>query len=272
MGSKYLFLSYAVTPVHVGTGRSPGVVDLPFQRDSMGYPIIYGSSFKGVLKSHLLQKNKKDLATCVFGSETEDTSNMGKFILTDLIPILYPTASLNEGYVYITTEYLINRVEDLLSVLECDFKSLYKEDNEDKSKSISVLLGSVSSKKVLTLTDEIRNLGKLIREKSYVLDNEIGLQLVESSLIRVTRNVLVDKTKKSNNIWTEEYIPHGTILIGGVIDGDRENSVCEDLIKSGNDVAKQFLENFNNKAVFIGGKETIGKGLIKMKVIECKKS
>lgn len=59
MTKSYLILAYAITPVHVGMGRAPGVVDLPFQRDSIGYPIVYGSSFKGVLKSTLMSKNNK---------------------------------------------------------------------------------------------------------------------------------------------------------------------------------------------------------------------
>ncbi len=43
-----------MTPLHIGVGRSPGVVDLPVIRDSYGLPFVPASSLKGVLKSSCL--------------------------------------------------------------------------------------------------------------------------------------------------------------------------------------------------------------------------
>jgi CRISPR-associated protein Cmr4 len=275
---SYLILAYAVTPIHVGAGRSPGVVDLPFQRDSIGYPIIFGSSYKGVLKSYL-QQNNKSLANCFFGSgpdvSTSDSSpEMGRFIVTDLVPVFYPVASLDEGYVYITTEYLLSRVEDLLSSLGCNTNPIYIEEASNTVKKIKILLEDVDVVKEVSFINKLKspdkgqNLGALIREKGYALNNEVGLQAIEASLIRVTRNVLDDDTKTSKNIWTEEYVPHGTILVGGVIDAARQNKFCSEIAKNG-DISKLFVDSFDNKAVFIGGKETVGKGLIKIKIIHC---
>jgi len=258
---SYLILAYAITPVHVGMGRAPGVVDLPFQRDSIGYPIVYGSSFKGVLKSTLMSKDNK-LAKCVFGAEPEDSEKyMGRFIVTDFIPVFYPIASL-DGYVYVSTDYLIKKAEDILSVVRGGTNNnIYNKNN--KGEEVNILLGRLKSPYTLTLTETVKGIGSLIKDKVYVFDNDVGLQVIESSLIRVTRNVLNDETKTSQNLWTEEYLPQGTIFIGGIIDAERTNELCKDV----GDVDNIIRKNLDNISVFLGGKETIGKGLVRIKVI-----
>jgi len=44
-----------ITNLHPGTGRGGEVVDLPVQRDQFEFPMIYGSSLKGAIKSYLPQ-------------------------------------------------------------------------------------------------------------------------------------------------------------------------------------------------------------------------
>lgn len=53
MKPRILYL-FTRTPLHVGAGSSIGVVDKPIQREAhTGFPIIPGSSVKGVLRDHL---------------------------------------------------------------------------------------------------------------------------------------------------------------------------------------------------------------------------
>ncbi|RLI32648.1 type III-B CRISPR module RAMP protein Cmr4, partial [Candidatus Bathyarchaeota archaeon] len=42
-----LVLVRAVTMLHPGIGRSGAVVDLPVQKDNLGFPMIFSSSLKG---------------------------------------------------------------------------------------------------------------------------------------------------------------------------------------------------------------------------------
>jgi CRISPR-associated protein Cmr4 len=51
--SSDLVLIESVTNIHPGIGRFGGVIDMPVQRDHLGYPVIYASSLKGSLKSAL---------------------------------------------------------------------------------------------------------------------------------------------------------------------------------------------------------------------------
>ena len=254
-------LAYAVTPVHVGAGRAPGVVDLPVQRDTIGYPIVYGSSFKGVLKSSLMNGKGDKSAKCLFGSEPEDdVKQMGRLIAADLIPLFYPVASLS-GYVYVTTDYLIRRANDLLSAL--GQISLYNKV-QNQGKEVEILLGKLRAAYVVEPSKSVKDLGSLISDVSeiYVFSNDIGLHVIESSLVRIARNKLNDNTKTSENLWTEEYLPPGTVMVGGIIDAERQNESC-----SGVDVDKE-VKNLSGTSVFLGGKETIGKGLVRINVVE----
>ncbi|MGC9117048.1 MAG: type III-B CRISPR module RAMP protein Cmr4, partial [Conexivisphaera sp.] len=101
-----LLLAYSLTPVHAGAGRSVGAVDLPVQRDPIGYPVIFSSSFKGALRDNLGARlgHGDKFIKCLFGSDVEEAQKeSGRLILTDLYPILYPVANVERGYVYITT-------------------------------------------------------------------------------------------------------------------------------------------------------------------------
>ena len=59
MQTKILYL-FTRTPLHVGAGASVGAIDQPVQRERhTGFPIIPGSSIKGVLRDHLFPGAKE---------------------------------------------------------------------------------------------------------------------------------------------------------------------------------------------------------------------
>ncbi|ADL18422.1 CRISPR-associated RAMP protein, Cmr4 family [Acidilobus saccharovorans 345-15] len=282
-----MVLAYAVTPVHVGSGRSPGFVDLPFQRDSMGYPVILGSSFKGALRFHLTPPssgkpndkgggNDKDnkLVRCAFGPDIDEggAKFMGRLVFTDLVPFLYPAPSLSEGYIYVTTKYLLNRAYDILSTVGVSPPKALGAGG-----TVTVGLREVRYAYTVNVSDvlggrvDTRSLGYLLKDKAYVFDDDVGLQVVESSLVRVTRNALDDKTKtvKERALWTEEYVPQGTVMVGAMLDSMRGsvdsmggNDECRDI-----DVMTELSNKLNRASLFIGGKETVGKGLVRLLIV-----
>ncbi|WP_156328029.1 RAMP superfamily CRISPR-associated protein [Pyrodictium delaneyi] len=63
-------LASALTPLHPGAGRAPGVVDLPVQRDPYGYPLIPASSIKGALKTQAGQRRN-----CISGGRVACSSS-----------------------------------------------------------------------------------------------------------------------------------------------------------------------------------------------------
>lgn len=67
MHSRILYL-FTRTPLHVGAGSSMGAIDQPVIRERhTGFPVIPGSSIKGVLRDHLSEGLGKDGTDDLFG-------------------------------------------------------------------------------------------------------------------------------------------------------------------------------------------------------------
>lgn len=108
------------TPLHAGTGRSLGTVDLPIQRErSTGYPIVQASSIKGRLRAEtkgLINDEEKWLT--VFGPEQEATeegkrsSDFGGALSTgDARILLFPVRSLAGVFAWVTCVDVLARFQ-----------------------------------------------------------------------------------------------------------------------------------------------------------------
>jgi len=333
-GSRGLvLLGYAATPLHPGVGRSPGVVDLPVQRDPMGYPIVFASSVRGALKAECGRrldsggdcftsdgrlacgKGNCSICCCLFGHEPGEEQAAGLLSVLDFMPLAFPVPSLDLGYVYATTPYLARRATSILDAigagggLEGLKQSLSNigELGLGAGQSPSSLHGCLGSAgKVTLVLQEYESVEKLdncqglkILEALGGLAQDISSRLVvvpdgegplyfEKSLIRITRVRLniATKTVSGKALWTEEYIPAGTIFLGGLIATlPKKNKYCKNTLKGGDGEGERnlvrdedmqaILERFWNAMnlnennvmyMIVGGKETIGKGIIKLQV------
>ena len=295
---------YAVTPLHVGSGRSGGVVDLPVQRDPFGYPVVYASSFKGALKSFCgevydlplkdgrLDCEKAKVCCCLFGPERGDETGSGVVTVTDLIPLFVPVPSMDKGYVYVTSKYLLSRALDFLELggdaeLKNELTELLNCVQKNSKGTVKVDVAGVNRPICEVEVKLFNGLGVLadkLKEGVVVLDDEEGSEILERAYVRVTRNSidLTTKTVKEGALWTEEYLPQGTILMGALIPSvPKDNKYCAE--GSSNNVCDgacferklgEFLSKVSGgkgdgvKTFFInlGGKETVGKGIIKVVV------
>ncbi len=101
-----LLLVHALTPVHAGTGQSAAVIDLPIAREkATGFPIVPGSSLKGVLRDRL-SGSDKDWAKAVFGKEDRS----GALCLTDLRTLCLPVRSIYGTFAYVTSPLVLGRL------------------------------------------------------------------------------------------------------------------------------------------------------------------
>jgi CRISPR-associated protein Cmr4 len=113
-----------------------------------------------------------------------------------------------------------------------------------------------------------------------VLRDTIAPKIFDRSLIRQARIRLKQETKtvERGGLWTEEYIPHFTLFSGAIIDTkmklkSQNNSSNKQQNKQDNHeepiewITKIIEEKLGN-TVIIGGKETIGKGILKLKTIK----
>jgi CRISPR-associated protein Cmr4 len=137
--AKSMLFFCVETPLHSGTGRSLGTVDLPIQRErSTGYPLVQASSIKGRLRAEtksLINDDEKWLT--IFGPEQEATeegkrsSDFGGALSTgDARILLFPVRSLAGVFAWVTCV-------DVLARFQREAASIgLKLDEGDKGKFI----------------------------------------------------------------------------------------------------------------------------------------
>jgi len=124
------------------------------------------------------------------------------------------------------------------------------------------------------IKDILSRLGGLAGEllaRLVVSSAQDGPVLVDKALLRVTRVALRRdrKTVATGALWTEEYLPYGTVFLTAVIDTGFTNEYCKEIGVNDAQAALDALKTEVLKAtngvfyVIVGGKETVGKGLIK---------
>lgn len=271
-----LFTFYTLTPLHAGTGESAEAIDLPVQREKhTEYPVVYSSGIKGSLRYYfqidpLLQRNVDK----IFGKEgsEENESCSGKVVFTDAKILLFPVRSSQGVFKWVTCPFVINRLKRDLKFININIRD-NGEVTIDKFNGIafkkyesSVILEDfpVTVDECTTSSSPVLNLFKTLTN-SYVNDSDLTDRLIivsddvfKTLVITATqiivRNVLEDKTKKSENLWYEEVVPADAVfytIMKSTFDGNQE-------------VIAELVGGLSEKVLQIGGNETIGYGFVKM--------
>jgi CRISPR-associated protein Cmr4 len=104
---------YVETPLHAGTGRALGSVDLPIQRERItGYPMVQSSSVKGKLRATADKKMSKDDVITVFGPDLETgnaSDHSGALAPGDAKLLLFPVRSLHGVFAWATCATALQR-------------------------------------------------------------------------------------------------------------------------------------------------------------------
>ena len=112
--SAFLFL-HCLTGMHPGSGTALGVVDLPVQRERhTGWPVVPGSSLKGVLRAacrRTLDKNDHEDMLAAFGPETAQASeHAGAVALSDARLLAFPVRSMKGVFAWTTCPAVLSRL------------------------------------------------------------------------------------------------------------------------------------------------------------------
>jgi CRISPR-associated protein Cmr4 len=116
MTSKILYL-FTRTPLHVGAGSSVGAIDQPIQRERhTGFPIIPGSSIKGVLRytASNLDSLDRSKVNDLFGPEltgenAERDARAGDITFGEARPLAFPVRSAKGSFAYVTCPLALQR-------------------------------------------------------------------------------------------------------------------------------------------------------------------
>lgn len=230
----------SLSDLHPGTGRRGEIADLAVQRDGFGFPVIYGSSIKGSIKTALYYRDRSLIN--LLGPEPDDVEKYSSPIAMMTSYLLsFPVRSLKGIYTNVTSPFLLKRFADYLdmaSILNTkysevaksvkkiadvsgkflattDFKSRHVVEGLEKAilcEEISIDGDSIEER------DEMNKLRELIGldnpESLISLDDDKVKSLVERSLIRVTR-IRIDRDRRTvaeGGLWTEEAVPTRTVF------------------------------------------------------------
>lgn len=289
-----LLLLRALTPLHVGIGRYEALhVDLPVQRDEFGFPTIWSSSLKGAVKAVLPSDVKRHL-----GSEPGEVSTTPSHVaILDAKLLFIPVRVLRGVWMYATSptllSYLNNYLEPLKTML--NVKNVEKINSSAVESDVGGGLAVTNRGDVVAegkavvnevdipctvrknLVEELRlhnvvketDILNLVNQRGLIVlpeTNNQALNIINKSLLIQYRVRLKRETKTvEEGPWSEEYIPMETVFVSLIL--------CRDDVKSGAkaaEVCAKLKDLLHGRSIYVGGKETIGRGLAKLYLVEAK--
>jgi CRISPR-associated protein Cmr4 len=97
---------HALTPLHVGVGQAAAIVDLPVARETAtGWPVVPGSSLKGVLRDQYEGARSAEEADELFGSQARASA----VTFTDLRILCLPVRSFHGSFAWVTSRLALDR-------------------------------------------------------------------------------------------------------------------------------------------------------------------
>lgn len=252
-----LYLLHALTPLHVGGDEGVGGIDLPTMREAhTGYPLLPGSSLKGVLREAAEIKYKNadsDEVRGAFGpSQVESGDFRGGLVLTDANLLLLPVRSLYGTFAWVTCPPALARLgRDLEvaglgrfpSIPEIDRKTGLVAVGEGGRARSALLVESAPGGRVFLEelaiqarpSAEVAELASRIaawlwpaegdRARDFFLDRFLVVHEDVFSFyarlgLEVRSRVKIDRntgTAAGSGPWAEEHMPAETILAGLVM-------------------------------------------------------
>ncbi len=236
---------------------------------------------------------------CLFGPEAgKGDEGSSALSILDGVLMAIPVASASEGYVYITSPLLLERcsmvfealgyndlarsIENLARVGIDKYISIdggvASSSNLTSGSTIRIdvagtgydleLVTSIDSeaKELLNKLSKLGGLASSIMSKLAILSDAHAIHVIEKALLRVTRVRLRRDTKTVAHgaLWTEEYIPIGTIFVLGMVETPMRNKYCEGIDNPVNKLIEILGLGNGITYITIGGKESIGKGILKL--------
>ncbi len=278
-----LFLLHALSPLHAGTGRGVGMIDLPIAREkATNIPYLPGSSLKGVLRDACEDDATREL---VFGPDTSKAeTGAGAINITDLRLLLLPVRSLRGTFAWVTSPFLLQRLlrdtETLKNISLPENIPLLEKDDVCLVAKGSKLFGSENQEAILediplqadttqdivkTWADKLaeilfpgdKNWKKTFTERFCIVSDDVISFLLEVGT-KVTARIALEsdtKTVKDGALWYEESLPSESILSGLVIANKSEEKVFSTIV----DLTKTPIQ--------VGGNATVGRGFCKAHLV-----
>lgn len=279
----------AISPLHVGSGKGVGFIDVPIIREKVtNWPYIPGSSVKGVIRDHFERNEnnvQKEYFKTAFGHMQDAESSAGSLVLTDAHIVFLPVRSLYGTFGYITSPLVLERLKrDLTAAGYQNVPEIQAPSAEENNERILITTdsGLVNNNQIffedLDFTQEqdhrcadlwAQYLAQILfpgdtawqeiftKRLAIVSDNTFNFLSETGTEVAAHIRINPDtKIVQKGALWYEETLPAEAILAGIVwCDQVRgKNGVRED----------QLLDHYckSNIMLQMGGKATVGKGRV----------
>jgi CRISPR-associated protein Cmr4 len=287
--AKMLFV-YVETPLHAGTGRGLGGVDLPIQRERVtGYPIIQASSLKGRLRAEARGRLSEEEFIAIFGPETDRASDhAGALSPGDARILLFPVRSLAGVFAWTTSTDVLARfvrdaevvglrpkwnvpeepAEDQALTSGDDLKAADKVVLEEftfipKQDDTVCTIGQWLAENALPEGDEYRYWREALPTRLIILHRNAFRDFAMFSTEIATRVQLESQTKTvAEGPWTEEHLPVDTLLYAPLMASPTRAKNGVRL--SGAQVVDK-IGSLSLARTVLGGDETIGRGVVSLR-------
>lgn len=277
---------HALSPLHAGTGQGIGVIDLPIAREkATNLPFLPGSSLKGPLRALCPQ----DKRSRIFGPETIEITPGSDYAssiqFSDQRLLLLPIRSLTGTFAWVTSPYVLHRllrdildtgtkhpgldIPDIQKVEGCfvatenskvkdSTNKVYLEDL-DLQASVNQKLSDWAIWMGQQIFPDEKDWQQMFLERICLIHDDIFSFLADTATEVSARIRLKEdsKTVQDGGLWYEEALPTETILYG---------LIMATPIKATVDEVFNVINEATSKAIQLGGKATVGKGLCRIRV------
>ena len=258
---------YALTPCHVGSGSSVGVVDNPIQRERhTNWPVIPSSGMKGAMREQFSRSANTLTTDEIFGSSNSGGSeHSGAIVISDGKILAFPMRSSIAPFVWITCPGVLKRLNKDLAWLG---KSTIEIPNiqGDQAKS---LIGSLTGQ--ILLEDTIVQAEKCNSNLEMYFPNVERLLLVSDEVFHygvshctaINAQIRIKSktgTTDDGSLRYTEELPADTLMYSIIVcHNSRKQS--DNSLKS--DKIQTMLKN-EFSYTQVGGDMTLGRGIFQL--------
>lgn len=300
--ARPLFLT-CETPLHAGSGDSLGIVDLPIQRERhTSFPKIEASSLKGALREAFVEKLENRKHTDIikaFGPEENGDEHAGALGFTDARLLLFPVKSMKGVFAWVTCPKALRQLSNDLKLTDnTELSDIPNNPEEGKAKLLAIssdckvgnnfifeeytfgtengTIPQVGSEPLAKwLADLLFIKGSYWHDKAQkdiiLLSDDDFKDFTNLSTEVITRIKInpATGTVQTGALFTEEYLPAESVLYSLVLASPEFAKKGENRVKTAEDLMSFFEKTINDKLpVFqLGGNATLGKGLLRTKII-----
>ena len=289
-----LLTLHCLSPLHCGTGQGIAGIDLPIQRERhTGWPVVPGSSIKGVLRDAARQESKESDphqanyhrdVIALFGPEpkAEQTGELGLGALAfgDGVLLAFPVRSLCGVFAWVTCPLALERLRRVagmagITVPACEplkDTDIYCSERlrvDDKKDDVLLEDHALTRKPLdVKLMESLRSLFPesaqfLVNNHFAVVSDDLFAWFARHATQVEARIALDPATKPVSNgaLFYQETVPPESVFVSMISAENARHAAAKDSPFHTASAALAHLETLCKSPRQFGGDATIGKGL-----------